>query len=291
MGLMRGGISIQEWIQNHFRRNTWDEDEICDEWFRGHFSFAAETIQEWLGSQLKIEGSKLLDFGCGDGITALGVVLRGQPKHLLGVDITRAFSQLESLAQKQIKLASLPKQLEFRLVEPGKPPGSRSLDGVYSWSVLEHVDRQDLRPTAQILFETLRSGGIAFIQIEPLYYSAFGSHLQRVISQPWAHLLLEPDELERSVMSFEGELVESEQDLASRNGITPEFKRWLFDEYLGLNRLTGDELVQLFSSVGFEIIREHRGQRPEEPPPELCVRYNELDLKTNEIRLLLKKPT
>jgi SAM-dependent methyltransferase len=282
--------SIQGWIRKPSRGRGWDDSLISDAWFQGHFEYAAQTTCEWLGSELELESAQLVDFGCGDGITALGVALHGRPRKLLGVDITQAFSRLETLARQQLRLDSLPRELEFLQVEAGKPLGATNLDGIYSWSVFEHVDRADLAPIASSFFDVLRPGGIAFIQIEPLYYSAFGSHLQRVVAEPWAHLRMDSGELEQSVMRFEGELAEEERDLASSEGVTPEFKEWLLREYRTLNRLTADELVQLFSNAGFEIIREQRGQRAEEPPAELCEKHHVDDLKTNEIRLLARKP-
>lgn len=284
------GLTIRKWIRSCFRRHAWDENLISDAWFQGHFDYAARTVGEWLGSELSFDGAEIMDFGCGDGITALGVTLHSQPRRVIGVDITRAFSKLDALAHQQLNLDSLPSKLEFHQVEAGKPLAWKNLDGIYCWSVFEHVNREDLPSIASAFLDVLRPGGFAFIQIEPLYYSAFGSHLQRVISEPWAHLRMSSTDLEQRVLSFEGELPEEERDLAASEGVTPEFKAWLLGEYRSLNKLTGDELVQLFRGAGFEIIREHRGQRPEEPPEDLRKSHQVEDLMTNEIRLLLRKP-
>lgn len=86
-----------------------------------------------------------------------------------------------------------------------------------------------------------------------------------------------------------GELPEEERDLAASEGVTPKFKEWLLREYRSLNRLTADELVELYRRAGFEIIWEHRGQRSEEPPIEICEQYLETELRTNEIRLLARR--
>ncbi len=284
------GLSIQKWMRSRFQRRDWDERLISDAWFRGHFEYAAQTIVEWLGSELPLDGAQLMDFGCGDGITALGVTLRGRPGSVVGVDVTRAFSKLEVLAHQQMNLDSLPRELEFHQVEAGKPLAWMDLDGIYSWSVFEHVDREYLPSIASAFFDVLTPGGFAFIQIEPLYYSAYGSHLQRVVSEPWAHLRMDASDLEERVLSFEGELAEEDRDLAASEGVTPEFKAWLLREYYSLNRLTGDELVQLFLGAGFEIVREHRSQRSEEPPSDLCENHELANLMTNEIRLLARRP-
>jgi SAM-dependent methyltransferase len=288
---MAPGLSIRKWIRDRFSRHDWDQSLISDAWFRAHFEYAAQTIGEWLAPVIQIEDATVMDFGCGDGITALGVTLQCRPRQLVGVDITRAFSKLEILAKQQMGLLALPVELAFHQVEAGKPLAWHGLDAVYSWSVFEHVEREQLPKIAAAFFDVLRPGGIAFIQIEPLYYSAYGSHLERVLSEPWAHLRLDAGELERRVLSYEGDLPEGERDLASSEGVTPAFKKWLFGEYRALNRLTGDELVQLFTGAGFEMVREHRGQRPEEPPAELAKRFDRADLMTNEIRLLARRPS
>jgi SAM-dependent methyltransferase len=277
-------------MRSRFERNDWDESLISDSWFQGHFDYAARAIGEWLGSELPLDGAQLLDFGCGDGITALGVALHSRPKRVVGVDITRAFSKLEVLARQQMDLDSLPSELEFHQVEAGKPLAWKKLDGIYSWSVFEHVSRENLASAVSACFGALRPGGFAFIQIEPLYYSAFGSHLQRVLPEPWAHLQMDASELDDRVLSFEGDLAEEDRDLAASDGVTPEFKTWLLREYRALNRLTGDELLDLFSGVGFEIVREQRAERPERPPSDLIEKHALSDLMTNEIRLLARRP-
>jgi hypothetical protein len=284
------GHSLRKWMRNRFGGHRRNDRQISDAWFKGHFDYAAGEIGKWLGSELKLDGSHLIDFGCGDGITALGVAMHHRPERLIGVDINNAFFRLGELAKQQMGLYSLPSTLEFHLVEPGKPLDLRGMDGIYSWSVFEHVDRKDLVPIAVNLLDMLRPGGIAFIQIEPLYYSAFGSHLKRVLPEPWAHLQLEPAELEERIRFFRGDLPDEDRDLAAREGVTPEFKEWLLGEYRSLNRLTANELVELFRGVGFEIVREHRSRRPETPPSDLIECHDKIDLTTNEIRMLARKP-
>ncbi len=48
-----------------------------------------------------------------------------------------------------------------------------------SWSTFEHVQRDQLAPIFRdLLHACLRPGGYFFVQIEPLFYSPFGSHLR-----------------------------------------------------------------------------------------------------------------
>ena len=48
--------------------------EPTDPWFDAHISYAAPTVCEWLNAVL-VPGAIVADFGCGDGITTLGVAL------------------------------------------------------------------------------------------------------------------------------------------------------------------------------------------------------------------------
>ena len=280
---------LKNWMARATGGHRWEQSLISDSWFEGHFKYAADEIRNSLSAHLDLSQAKLLDFGCGDGITALGVALKSECPRLTGIDITRAFKDLPTLAQSQLGLSQVPPSLDFLQVEAGKPLPIDTLDGIYSWSVFEHIDRPHLPAIVADLFRVLRPGGVAFIQIEPLYYSAFGSHLQRLIPEPWAHLKLPDEALERRVLGFEGELREEDRDLAAADGVTPAFKQWLMREYRTLNHLTANELIELFSEAGFEIIEAHRGQRPETPPDELLAQYDADLLTTNEVRLVARK--
>lgn len=114
------GSTPQDPVKRPESGQTWDKALISDAWFQGHFEYAAQTVIEWLGKELEAEDAELLDFGCGDGITALSVALNARPKRLLGVDIRQAFSRLDQLAKDQLDLDALPDVLEFRQVKAGR---------------------------------------------------------------------------------------------------------------------------------------------------------------------------
>ena len=266
-----------------------DESKIHDAWFEAHYRHAAPIVIDWLGQEMSLDGAHLLDFGCGDGITTLSVALQSPVARVVGVDITSAFDLLGAIAESELGLEALPANVEFRKIKNGTTLDLAPIDGVFSWSAFEHIDRAQLSPIASDLFRTLEPGGLAFIQIEPLYHSAFGSHLQRLVDEPWVHLLRSEEEVNRLVLESDREIQGVELDHAARSGVDDRFKRWLFAEYQALNRLTADELIQLFIDVGFEVDREYRGQLDLEPPSQLLSRHSKEDLQTNEIRLLLRK--
>ncbi|RYF47726.1 MAG: SAM-dependent methyltransferase, partial [Comamonadaceae bacterium] len=64
----------------------WDAKRISDEWFRAHFEYASDVVNHWVGGVLDLRTARLLNFGCGDGITDLSLVLRHGATAIHGVD-------------------------------------------------------------------------------------------------------------------------------------------------------------------------------------------------------------
>ena len=156
----------------------WDAGRITDEWFRAHFEYAADVVQHWMGNVLDLPTARLLNFGCGDGITDLALVLRHGATAIHGVDIRREYAKLPRIAREQLGMSRIPAALTFETITPSAPlAGKRPLvDGIMSWSTFEHVQRDQLAPIFHDLYACLRPGGYFFIQIEPLFYSPYGSH-------------------------------------------------------------------------------------------------------------------
>lgn len=269
--------------------DPWDDGRISDEWFRAHFFHAADLVAQWLGGALRLPGSRLLNFGCGDGITDLALVLRHGATAIHGVDVRREYAKLPRIAREQLGLARLPAALTFETIAPGAPLAGRhaGVDGIVSWSTFEHVARGQLLPILRDLHACLRPGGVFFLQIEPLFHSPWGSHLRRYDDVPWHHLLVSEDELWRAMEAFEGELQPDEVDFGFADFGPDGYRRWVFSEYQALNRLTADELVALAMQAGFTVRRQERRQVALPIPGALLGRYPEELLRTNEILLLL----
>lgn len=270
---------------------VFDMQAISDDWFRSHFVYAAGVVGDWLGGVMPLEGSRLLDFGCGDGITDLGVRLRFKPDLVTGVDVRPDHDALARAAQKAMGLARLPAGLEFRTIGAGErladgPP----VDAIYSWSTFEHIDRPLLPAVAADLYGLLKPGGWFFLQIDPLYFSPQGSHLGRFVAEPWAHLTLDGNALWQRVRQHTGEIAGTDRDLSFDSHGAEAYKRFIFDEFLALNRLTADELEAVLKQAGFRVERQERRQVPDPIPPELLSRYDEATLRTTEVMLLLRKP-
>ena len=269
----------------------WDASKISDEWFRAHFEYAADVVNHWIGGVLDVRSARFLNFGCGDGITDLSLVLRYGATAIHGVDIRREYAKLPRIAREQLGMSRIPAGMTFETITPGAPlAGKRPLvDGIMSWSTFEHVQRDQLAPIFSDLYACLRPGGYFFIQIEPLFYSPFGSHLKRYDDVPWHHLLATEAELWKIIQEHQGPIDASETDFGFADFGVDGYKKFVFNEYRALNRLTADELVEITTGVGFHVVREERRKVEMEIPAALRGKYPDELLLNNEIFLLLGK--
>ena len=269
----------------------WDARRITDEWFRAHFEYAADVVNHWVGGVLDLPTARLLNFGCGDGITDLALMLRHGATAIHGVDIRREYAKLPRIAREQLGMSRIPAGMTFETITPGAPlAGQRPMvDGIMSWSTFEHVQRDQLAPIFSDLYACLRPGGYFFVQIEPLFYSPFGSHLKRYDEVPWHHLQASEDELWQVIQNHDGPIDAAEVDFGFADFGVDGYKRFVFKEYQALNRLTADELVASTEQAGFRLVRQERRNVEMEIPELLLARYPREWLLNNEIFLLLRK--
>ena len=266
----------------------WQTDSIKDAWFASHFHYAADVVAEWL--EARDTNGLLLDFGCGDGITALGLMLRHGYPAVEGVDISTTHQGLMALADREIKLNRLPSGLQFRQIQAGEwLVSEHPYSAIMSWSAFEHIGRSFLQPVVSNLYDLLAPGGLLFIQINPLFYSPQGSHLGRFQLPDWAHLQWSKERIHQEVMAYRGDIpaADTEENFHIRS--FGEYKAWVLQEFDQLNRITVDELRQCFEMQGFELVREVLSQVAQMPPEELKERFPEKDLRTEEVRFLFKR--
>jgi hypothetical protein len=277
-------------LANGTMQATWTDQGITDDWFASHFRYAADVVHDALSPHLDPAASSLLDFGCYDGITALGLMLRHRWARAIGVDIDPGFDALPRLAREQIALGELPAGLTFRRIAPGESLAVVGpVDAIMTWSVFEHVERAILDPVVAGFHSALAPGGLCFVQIDPLFYSPQGSHLGRFATAPWAHLRMDDEALERFVMAAAPGTVPADEITEQFRSMSfDEYKRFIFRHYLELNRITADELIALFTCNDFALVWEKR-RRTEEPiPPDLIGRCDEDRLRTCEIQALFR---
>lgn len=170
--------------------------------YRHKFESTTQIIAEWLEPYGGIKGRNILEFGCGEGIMALGLALQHNPTLIVGVEITNAVRQCQILAQQNLGLVDLPNNLKLLQIDPGQSfLHLGKFDFAFSWSVFEHVSLDLLSRSFQTIEESLKPGGVFMLQISPLYYSCFGSHLEPWINEPWGHLLQTNEAFERAFLS------------------------------------------------------------------------------------------
>jgi SAM-dependent methyltransferase len=273
---------------------AWDKGLIKTHWFAAHFEHAANTILNWLQIPSATQdgrSQRLLDFGCGGAITTLALALKRPQLQVIGVDIGDRFRQLPQLAEENLGLARLPDNLELRQITPGTSLQGMNLDYVTSWSVFEHLPADDIDALTRDLALALRPGGKFFLQIEPLYYSPFGSHLQRFVPEPWVHLRLPPQELEQQVLAFDGEIPPQHRGHNYRQLDLQAFKALHLREFQSLNRYTAAQIMDTVTNAGLQILRSRLGEVDDlQPPADLVAEYERSDLLTNLVVLLAQRP-
>jgi ubiquinone/menaquinone biosynthesis C-methylase UbiE len=260
-----------------------------DPWFWSHYRNAAGIVLSLVPKDYFRKGRTVLDFGCGDGATTLGVA-HGVEASIVGVDLFKTYLRLPELAKHNLGIEELPGNIAFVQNTLGAPfPFTAdSVDLIFSWSVFEHL--ADVKGTLSEFSRITRPGGAIFIQIEPLYFSPFGSHLQRLVKEPWAHLIHDEDEFAGMVQSATDNVPEGEKDMLYRTHEFDEVKRHLLGEYRKLNRITADQLVAQVNEAGFSI-KDERRIRVEGyvPTTDLLAKHPPELLMTDQIVLLAVK--
>lgn len=241
--------------------------------FERRFQFLPSLFGDWLSNHGGVTGKAVLDFGCGDGITAAGIAHALQPRSILGVDINREHVTCAETVARHCEGADL-SALSFETIAPdGEIPAS-DLDLVFSWSTFEHIDQVIFEAAMSRLYRSLKVGGFCFFQVAPLYYSPEGGHLWELGYRNWEHLTKQLSHIERDL-----------QALPSERGAA------LWSMFSTLNKATSDHMLGTMRSVGFELIREYRSEADAEPPPDLLSRYQRDVLKGEQIVALLKRPS
>lgn len=245
-----------------------------DEEFRVRYIDLPDIIESWLPQHFSWNSARVLDFGCGEAITALALSVRKQCDLVVGVDIMPDVWRCERRAADNLDLRSLPNNLQLRQISPGEVGAQGPFDLIYSWSTIEHVNRKLLPGIIEQLARNLSPTGFLFIQIAPLYYSADGGHLFDKLPEPWAHLSWQTSDLK--------------EHLRASSEIDQEYDE-LISMYQTLNRITIGQLRQLIEGSGMRIIREHTTKCRAHPPADLLEIFNASALETEQVVFLAQR--
>jgi SAM-dependent methyltransferase len=144
-------------------------------WERG--SNRADFMMNVMPS-LCIPGKRVLEAGCGDGMT--GAVLSHFGHQVSLVDI-------EDWRDPRAK------ELDFFNIDMCKkiPFSNDTFDMIFSFNTFEHI----LNPEKALynLINTCKTGGLIYLDFGPLYWSPWGLHAHRTINVPYLHLLFPID--------------------------------------------------------------------------------------------------
>lgn len=216
-----------------------------DDWFFKHFDHAARVIVHLMLGQSELLEGRILDVGCGDGMTDLGVYLRCRPRELVGIDPSRRFELLPEVATRNHvpdDWANDP-GLRFEAADGNALPFEDDrFDVVLSWGSLEHI-AGGYGKTLQEIRRVLRPGGLLFVH-PGLYFGEYGNHLGEFFDDPWLHLKLREAELRDRVLSTPPERMDRGGEVA-----TPEqYWQW----YTELNPITVRDFEAELRSLDFE---------------------------------------
>jgi SAM-dependent methyltransferase len=256
----------------------------ASDWFHKHFDHAAPTVISYMLGDTPLLRGRILDVGCGDGITDLGIALRTEPECLIGIDPFRGYERLpEILAANQLDPSVIPPCLQFMPVDANHLPfEDDSFDVVLSWGSVEHIAggyQQSLLEMRRVL----RDGGRLFIH-PGLYYSSIGHHLGEFSAEPHVHLRRTRESLRDLVINTPPSYI----DRAGEFSTPEQYWQW-FEE---LNPITVDGFEQELRMLGFEFDRAAlRTDERIDYTPEMQ-RYPLLHLGIAEIYLActLRKP-
>lgn len=246
-----------------------------EDWFFRHFDHAAATVVSYmLADSPKLRG-RILDVGCGDGITALGVALRTGCEELVAIDPFRGFDRLpEILRANHLPADAIPARVKY-LGEDANflPFADDSFDVVISWAAVEHFAGGYLQALREMK-RVLRPEGLLFIH-PGLYYCNAGHHLAEYSTEPFFHLRKSREEIRAIVFG-------SKPRYEDRAGETPtpaQHWQW-FNE---LNPITVTRFEQELRALEFEPWRVAiRTEGLVEYTPETLA-YPMQDLATNEL--------
>ncbi|HZZ94196.1 MAG TPA: class I SAM-dependent methyltransferase [Usitatibacter sp.] len=215
-----------------------------EDWFFRHFDHAATTVVSYLlGDHPKLRG-RILDVGCGDGITDLGIALRTGCEQLVGIDPFAGFERLPGIVAANNLPADIHDAANLRFMKEDAnflPFPDDSFDVVLSWGSIEHMAGGYLQALREMK-RVLRPDGL--LMMHPgLYYSNAGHHLGEFTSEPFFHLKKSREQIRDVVMSTPPRYMDRSGEFATN----AQYFQWFTE----LNPITVTRIEQELRALDF----------------------------------------
>lgn len=245
------------------------------DWFFRHFDHAGPTVMSYMLGDSPLLRGRILDVGCGDGITDLSIALRTGCSELVGIDPFRGYERLAGIAiENHLPADVLPKNLRF-MPESGNaiPFEDDSFDVVISWGSVEHI-AGGYMGTLREIRRVLKPNGLFFVH-PGLYYSNYGHHLGEFSSEPHFHLKRPLEEVKKIVLDSKPNYMDRSGEFSSPQ----QYWQWFRE----LNPITVSGFEQELRALDFQPWRVAlRTEGLVEYTPEI-ERYPMQDLATCEL--------
>ena len=181
-----------------------------------------------------LSGKRILDIGSGDGKKTAFYSLKS--RETVGIDIGRDYVRE---AYRSAKNRDIPK-VDFVTGDAGQLPfRAGSFDLVISNDAFEHL--KDWRSTLREIERILKDRGVACLSFGPLWFSAFGSHMDfgEFFSPPWSHLMFSEENI-KGVLYALGKIKDTD------------LNEPLYMHHL--NHITSQEFEQSIRSTEFSVL-------------------------------------
>ena len=214
------------------------------DWFFRHFDHAATTVISYLLGDSPLLRERILDVGCGDGITDLGVALRTGCRKFVGIDPFRQFERLPGiLADNHLPADLVPPTLTFMAEDANFLPfEDDSFEVVISWGSVEHMAGGYLNALREVKRVLVPDG--LFLVAPGLYYSNIGHHLDEFSKEPFFHLKMKEEDLKKMVLETPPRYIDRSGEFATNE----QYWQW----YTELNRITVNEFEKQLRALEFE---------------------------------------
>lgn len=214
------------------------------DWFFRHFDHAATTVVSYLLGDSPLLRGRILDVGCGDGITDLGIALRTGCRELVGIDPFGGFERLPGIVAENHLPSEVLASPNLRFMKEDAnflPFPDDSFDVLLSWGSIEHIAGGYLQALREMK-RVLRPDGL--LMMHPgLYYSNAGSHLGEFSTEPFFHLKKSREEIRQLVMSTKPNYMDRSGEFATNE----QYFQWFTE----LNPITVTRIEQELRALDF----------------------------------------